>query len=550
MEDVERRWRETWPVALATWGRTSRLHAPVLHTDPCGMPSWAWYSLEDVEVHVDLTVVRERHVEDHALAVLAHEIGHHLLAPVDLGVARAHRRARPDRARRPRPPGRARVEPVVRPADQRPAAAPARGGPRGAVRGGRPARPGRRAHAPGPAHERDPLGSGRAAPWSATTRAPDDQALLCARLVRAYARDPVGGAAGFAALVRSTIPVEQLRAQQPRDVVACGGSAGGDGSVPFGVATDPTLGMPAVHPSRDPRVVGCRPGRGDAPRTRTRPRRRPPAGNALMPGRCTPCCRRSASTTTAEEVAIAWYREHAARHLVPFPTRPRPRRADELLAGLEPWEVGDDLSDRRLDGHGDGVARRGAGHDDRAPRRTWTTREEIVEARPVDLDLYLDSSGLDARPAPDARAHRAGRGDPRPLGAAGRRAGAGHDVERPEPGGGDGRVHARRGRGPAGGRRVLRRWHGLPARPAAPHPPRRSRRRRRAHAARSDPHRRHLGRRHRDHVPAATGTPPTRRPAEALRAADGGGTLVLQVPPGVGRALRGVGPTATPCTAW
>ena len=45
MEDVERRWRETWPVALATWGRTSRLHAPVLHTDPCGMPSWAWYSL-------------------------------------------------------------------------------------------------------------------------------------------------------------------------------------------------------------------------------------------------------------------------------------------------------------------------------------------------------------------------------------------------------------------------------------------------------------------------------------------------------------------------
>ena len=50
------------------------------------------------------------------------------------------------------------------------------------------------------------------------------------------------------------------------------------------------------------------------------------------------------SPTTAQQVAAAWYRERAAPHLVPFPVREGPTTSEQLLGGLDPWEVGDDLS--------------------------------------------------------------------------------------------------------------------------------------------------------------------------------------------------------------
>ena len=144
--------------------------------------------------------------------------------------------------------------------------------------------------------------------------------------MRAYSRDPVGGAAGFATLVRSTIPVEQLRAQQPGTSPRARATSGGDGSLPFGVATDPTLGAPAVHPSRDPRVVGAAFVEATTPDAEP-PSAAPAAGNALTPGALHAVLQALGSPTSAEEVAIAWYRANAARHLVPFPTRPRPRRS-------------------------------------------------------------------------------------------------------------------------------------------------------------------------------------------------------------------------------
>lgn len=527
LDELARRWRATWPLALATWGRTSRLHAPVLHTDPCGMPSWAWYSLEDVEVHVDLTVVRERHVEDHALAVLAHEIGHHLLAPMDWAShVRIAARVQVglidldhliglvsnlwcdllinDRLQRQLGVDRAALSAAVGPPDENDVLMLLVlrtneilwGLPRGALVGD---------HA-----------------------APDDQALLCSRLVRAYARDPVGGAAGFATLVRSTIPVEQLRAQQPSPVVACGGQSGGDGSLPFGVATDPTLAAPALHPSRDPRVVGAAFVEATTPDAEP-PAAAPTAGNALTPGSLHTVLQALGSATSAEQVAIAWYRANAARHLVPFPTRPRPRRSEDLLAGLEPWEVGDDLS--TVDWTGTMTASPVVVPGMTTVRRAYLDDpEDSVEVRPVDLDLYLDSSGS----MPDPRRQRA------PIALAGAilalsalRAGA--------------RVQATTWSGPdqVAGTDGFTRDTDAVLRAVV------------AYFGGSTSFPRALLRR--THLGDPAGTPPTRRgpthiavisddgvetmfqerrnvldptAGEALRAADGGGTLVLQVPRG------------------
>ncbi|GCE77848.1 VWA domain-containing protein [Cellulomonas biazotea] len=393
LAEVEARWRSTWPAALGAWGRTTRVHAPVLHTEPCGMPSWAWYSVEDVEVHVDLTVVRERGIEDHALAVLAHEIGHHLLAPVDRAShVRIAARVRAglvdmdhlvglvanlwcdllinDRLQRQAGVDRAALSAAVGPprADDVLMLLVLRtdeilwGLPRGTLVGEHPT--------------------------------PDAPAMLCARLVRAYARDPVAGAAGFASLVRTTVPDDQLRDEEARTgtvrLVACGGPDGDDGSVPFGVATDPTLAAPVVHPSLDPRVVGA--GAVEAAAGAPSSPAGAAAGSTLEPAALHAVLAALGSGSTRQDVAVAWYRENAARHLVPFPTRERPRPSDELIAGLEPWEVGDDLSS--VDWAGTVTASPVVVPGMTTVRRAYLDDpEQDVETRPVDLDLYLDSSG-------------------------------------------------------------------------------------------------------------------------------------------------------------
>ena len=248
-----------------------------------------------------------------------------------------------------------------------------------------------------------------------------------------------------------------------------------------------------------------------------------------MPGALHAVLQALGSTTTAEEVAIAWYREHAARNLVPFPTRPRPRPADELLAGLEPWEVGDDLS--TVDWTGTMTASPVVVPGMTTVRRAYLDDpEEIVEARPVDLDLYLDSSGS----MPDPRRTRA------PIALAGAilalsalRAGARVQATTwsgPNEVAGTGgftrdadevlrAVVAYFGRGTAFPLDLLRRTHlGYPA---AGIPP--TRRGPTHIAVISDDGIETMFQQRRDVA--------GRRVGEALRAADGGGTLVLQVPP-------------------
>ncbi|WP_421733224.1 hypothetical protein [Cellulomonas sp.] len=396
LDDLAARWLARWPDALAAWGRTSRMHAPVLHTEPCGMPSWAWYTTDDVEVHIDLTVVVERGIEDHALAVLAHEIGHHLLAPVDrltslkiaarvkvglvdmdhlIGLVanlwcdllindRLQRRAGVDRASLAAAVGTPDADNVLGLLVGRTYEI-LWGLPRGRLSGA------------GPASE--------------------EHAHLCARLVRAYARDPVGGAAGFARLVRGEIDPEWLRAPESAASVGamgCGGDQGGDGGVPFGLASDPTLTAPATHPALDPRVVGAT--GVAAPETATEGAAG--GGNGLEPAALHALLTALGSTTSAQQVAAAWYRERAAPHLVPFPVREGPTTSEQLLGGLDPWEVGDDLS--AIDWSGTMAASPVVVPGMTTVQRAYLEDEQVrSRPRPVDLDLYLDSSGSMANPS-------------------------------------------------------------------------------------------------------------------------------------------------------
>ena len=84
------RWSAAFPAALAAWSPYTRLKAPLLLETSAdavkeGLTgSFAMIRLVDQTVVIDLQQVHELGIEDYAVEVLAHEIGHHVYAPASI----------------------------------------------------------------------------------------------------------------------------------------------------------------------------------------------------------------------------------------------------------------------------------------------------------------------------------------------------------------------------------------------------------------------------------------------------------------------------------
>ncbi|WP_313558337.1 hypothetical protein [Miniimonas arenae] len=400
------RWLASWPDALRAWGTTTRVADPVLHVRATRHParSFAWFNGAAVRVHVDLVQVERFGLQDHAVAVLAHEIGHHVLAPGDARtrVAVAHRTRlglidQPDLVAtvanlwqdmlindRLERTGGASMAAVWR-----------------ALR--RPDGPG----APEPLMDlvlrADELlwrlPAGDLTPRSGSGRADREAyALLLSRLVRAYRTDPVGGAAGFAALVRTYLG-EDLASVRP---VGCSDVTRVDG-VPAGIATDPRLTGPVRHPALDPAVVGDLETDVAGDGTGTSQGGQPPpqaaehgivgsSRDGATPADLAETMRALGMAADPRTVAATLYREHAAPYLVRFPARPTARASEPLLGALEPWQPGEEIGD--IDWSATVLA-------SPVVLPGVTTRRRVMDEdtstqhtdEPVHLDLFLDSSG-------------------------------------------------------------------------------------------------------------------------------------------------------------
>jgi hypothetical protein len=91
-------------------------------------------------------------------------------------------------------------------------------------------------------------------------------------------------------------------------------------------------------------------------------------------------------------VAVRYYRERARRQLIPFPSRENPVATDPLPEGVEPWTVSDPLAD--IDWVETTMRSPIVIPGITTVRREWGTSTGAEPERvPVDLDLYVDSSG-------------------------------------------------------------------------------------------------------------------------------------------------------------
>ncbi len=393
-------WRAAWPQALADWSRFTRLQDPRLCDTSVeaakeGLSgSFAMIRLADQRVVIDLPQVLRLGLQDHAREILAHEIGHHVLAPA---TATDHARLLA-RIRRALPTLEAHAPMVanlytdllindrlqrqcgLRMAEiyQRLASVASGSSPLWQLYMG--------------IYEQlwqQPAGSlGGPAVEDAGLRG---DAWLGARVIRTYAGEWMEGAGRFSALLLPHLleTVSDARVDALMDT-----RHAGRGSQPVGLdrLEDDEL-APVLHPALDPRITGeDEPGTDDVVSAPAPAASTPGHGQTREPFEYGEILRAAGLDMDPQQFAVRYYRERALPHLIRFPVSPQPQSQELELEGLEPWEPGDAL---------DAVDWLQTLMQSPTVVPGVTTVQRVMGPapgnepanEPIDLDLYVDSSG-------------------------------------------------------------------------------------------------------------------------------------------------------------
>jgi hypothetical protein len=402
-KDILAPWRDAWPVALAAWSRFTRLRDPRLCSSTVDAAreglsgSFAMIRLVDKSVVIDLEQVADLGLTDYPIEILAHEIGHHVLAPATASdsfrlIARL-RKALPTLERHAPMVSNLFTDLLINDRLQRSA-------------GLRMADVYARLRRPGTARPSRlwTLYMGiYESLWGLQTGSlggpKDDKALegdawLGARLIRVYARDWMKAAGRFGTLVLPYL-VEDI--EKDRALTAWHDTrTAAQGSEPSGGQdVDDNEEGGAIHASQDPLVTGeeeitAKP--AGAPPSEAVSNARSGTGQKREPFEYGEILRAAGIQLSDQEIAIRYYRERALPHLVSFPVRPGVTSGEPQMEGLEPWDIGaslDEIAWLETLGQSPVVV----------PGVTTVRRVYGVEPgqpgkpEPVDLDLYVDSSG-------------------------------------------------------------------------------------------------------------------------------------------------------------
>ena len=155
-----------------------------------------------------------------------------------------------------------------------------------------------------------------------------------------------------------------------------------------------------MHPARDPELAGDDAVADDADVSPAGDEAAPPAaagGQAREPFEYGEILEAAGIRLTEHEAAVRYYRERARAHLVRYPSRRAPESVEPLPEGLEPWDVGDALDE--VDWLQSVLVSPRIVPGVTTVRRVWGTMKGVEPRRvPLDLDLYVDSSGSMANP--------------------------------------------------------------------------------------------------------------------------------------------------------
>jgi hypothetical protein len=410
---LEAQWMKAWPGALEAWSRFTKLADPRwCHTEEDEerehlSGSFAMIRLTDHAVVISLRQVHQKRLERFAREILAHEVGHHVLAPADLrDNARLHARVRASLPSRETFSGMVAnlyTDLLINDRLQRSAGLDIASVYR-ALDGGSGDRVWSlylRIYEVLWQLPSGTLAQGR------IDKALDFDAYLGARVIRTYGQNWLAGAGRFAALLLPyllAMPEDMaLKLRLPPWFDADQAGAGGD--APDGLAeVEGEEETGAVHPAADGELTGVDPAKEGDGRDGGRP---DAGGKAAVGGRKNQyrepdqyreLMKSLGVTTPDDELTVRYYRERALPHLIPFPSREAAQASDPLPEGLDTWEPGDPLPD--IDW---------AETSSRSPhvipgvttvrREFGTTVGTTPDRVPVDLYIGIDCSGSMRNPS-------------------------------------------------------------------------------------------------------------------------------------------------------
>jgi hypothetical protein len=405
LNTLREQWLDAWPEALEAWSKFTRIRPPTLCLSDAeavreGLTgSFAMIRLQDQAIVVNLPDVISCRLEAFAVEILAHEVGHHVLAPANLTdhtrMIAGMRWALPtvehfapmvanlytdllinDRLQRS---ANLRLADVYRQLSLDKAAAA-----HGAVWSLY-----MRVYEILWSLERGSLQGGK------TDDHLEGDAWLGARLIRSYARDWLDGSGRFAALflphlLQDTTSTDLVKVWLDTKKASEGGEPAGL------VEADAEERDGAIHPAQDPELADVAEGGEDGDERQALPQEtkqnETSQGQAREPFEYGEILRSAGVNLTDHEMAVRYYRERALPHLIPFPSRPSPQRIDPLPEGLEPWDIGHPLDD--VDWLQSILQSPRVIPGVTTVQRVWgTSPGSIPELTPLDLDLYVDSSG-------------------------------------------------------------------------------------------------------------------------------------------------------------
>jgi hypothetical protein len=399
---LRERWTAAWPKALAAWSRHVVLHAPSLCADDGeaekeGLTeSFAMIRLADQSIIINLADIQRHGLGDYAEEILAHEIGHHVLAPANLT---DHARSLA-RIRQALPTLEAHAPMIAnlftdllindrlqRSAELRLAEVFKKLTREKNEASGILWRVYLRTYELLWSLERGSLVDGK------LSAEEEGDAWLAMRVVRHYSRNWIEGAAKFAMLMLPYLAKDSLGAAAARSWHDTRGA--GAGGEPSGLAeADENDGKPMVHPSRDPEITGheVSGSQAESKNDLAQATRNMPGGQARQPFEYGEILRAAGVTMSDHDIAVAYYREKAAPHLIRFPARRKPASLDPLPEGIEPWQMGESFdsidwlqtimqSPRIIPGM-------------TTVQRVWGWSQGAEPASvPLNLDVFIDSSG-------------------------------------------------------------------------------------------------------------------------------------------------------------
>ncbi len=410
MRPLHGAWRTAWPLALADWSEYTRLCEPVYcktRVEAAGeglTDSFAMIRFRDQRIVIFPQSARQMGLRGYEREILSHEIGHHVYIPGNASdhlrmIARI-RSALPALEMRTAEVANMYADLLVNDRLQR-------------QHGLRMANIFKIIHR----HTKKRYQHRKPSAWDLYMRIYEQlwelpagsihscsgnpgfetDAWLGARLVRVYAREWLTGAGRFAALLLPYLANDEETLRQRNHALEDMRSAA-QGCSTSGIIADDCDEQAGIHPAEDPLITGVNPEQDDKNGGKTSAS--DPSlkhGNTSSGQYREPCefneiLQAAGITLEPHEAAIRYYRERAIPYLLPFPVHKSPHNPDPVPEGLDPWDAGDSfdaidylssLSVSPVLIPGVTTLQRVYGSDLSSPPVT----------QPVDLDIYVDSSG-------------------------------------------------------------------------------------------------------------------------------------------------------------